>query len=95
MNKTDKPQADPDRVKNELSQHGVISEEWGGDTQFVHVSAKSGEGIEDPLEAIQLVSEVLESRKPFRRHRVKGSSSSHVWIKAAVPWRPCWYKTVR
>ncbi|GED46141.1 translation initiation factor IF-2 [Vreelandella aquamarina] len=60
VNKIDKPQADPDRVKNELSQHGVISEEWGGDTQFVHVSAKSGEGIEDLLEAIQLVSEVLE-----------------------------------
>ncbi|MBZ5488797.1 translation initiation factor IF-2 [Halomonas aquamarina] len=60
VNKIDKPQSDPDRVKNELSQHGVISEEWGGDTQFVHVSAKSGEGIEDLLEAIQLVSEVLE-----------------------------------
>ncbi|MCS2608239.1 translation initiation factor IF-2 [Halomonas dongshanensis] len=60
VNKIDKPDADPDRVKNELSQHGVISEEWGGDTQFVHVSAKSGEGIEDLLESIQLVSEVLE-----------------------------------
>ncbi|MFG6668678.1 translation initiation factor IF-2 [Halomonas sp. HNIBRBA4712] len=60
VNKIDKPEADPDRVKNELSQYGVISEEWGGDTQFVHVSAKSGEGIEDLLEAIQLVSEVLE-----------------------------------
>ncbi|MCE8013326.1 translation initiation factor IF-2 [Billgrantia desiderata] len=60
VNKIDKPSADPDRVKNELSQHGVISEEWGGDTQFVHVSAKTGEGIEDLLEAIQLVSEVLE-----------------------------------
>ncbi|MYL24863.1 translation initiation factor IF-2 [Vreelandella massiliensis] len=60
VNKIDKHGADPDRVKNELSQHGVISEEWGGDTQFVHVSAKSGEGIEELLEAIQLVSEVLE-----------------------------------
>ena len=60
VNKIDKAGADPDRVKNELSQHGVISEEWGGDTQFVHVSAKSGEGIEDLLESIQLVSEVLE-----------------------------------
>ena len=60
VNKIDKPEADPDRVKNELSQHGVISEEWGGDTQFVHVSAKSGEGIEELLEAVHLVSEVLE-----------------------------------
>ncbi|WP_445003759.1 translation initiation factor IF-2 [Halomonas mongoliensis] len=60
VNKIDKPAADPDRVKNELSQHGVISEEWGGDTQFVHVSAKTGEGIDELLEAVLLVSEVLE-----------------------------------
>ncbi|MCH4564297.1 translation initiation factor IF-2 [Halomonas sp. EGI 63088] len=60
VNKIDKPGADPDRVKNELSQHGVISEEWGGDTQFVHVSAKTGEGIDALLEAVLLVSEVLE-----------------------------------
>jgi translation initiation factor IF-2 len=60
VNKIDKPGADPDRVKNELSQYGVISEEWGGDTQFVHVSAKNGEGIDALIEAIQLASEVLE-----------------------------------
>ncbi|MEC9483398.1 MAG: translation initiation factor IF-2 [Halomonas sp.] len=60
VNKIDKAGADPDRVKNELSQHGVISEEWGGDTQFVHVSAKTGEGIDALLEAVLLVSEVLE-----------------------------------
>ncbi|WP_346796408.1 translation initiation factor IF-2 [Halomonas sp. Bachu 37] len=60
VNKIDKEGADFDRIRNELSQHGVISEEWGGDTQFVHVSAKTGEGIEELLEAIQLVSEVLE-----------------------------------
>ncbi|MBZ5874919.1 translation initiation factor IF-2 [Chromohalobacter israelensis] len=60
VNKIDKEGADPDRVKNELSQYGVISEAWGGDTQFVHVSAKSGEGIDALLEAILLVSEVLE-----------------------------------
>ncbi|HIX61214.1 MAG TPA: translation initiation factor IF-2 [Candidatus Halomonas stercoripullorum] len=60
ITKIDKPTADPDRVKNELSQHGVISEEWGGDTQFVHVSAKTGEGIDELLEAVLLVSEVLE-----------------------------------
>ncbi|MCP1366231.1 translation initiation factor IF-2, partial [Halomonas sp. BBD48] len=60
VNKIDKQGADPDRVKNELSQHGVISEEWGGDTQFVHVSAKTGEGVDALLEAVLLVSEVLE-----------------------------------
>lgn len=60
VNKIDKEGADPDRVRNELSQRGVISEEWGGDTQFVHVSAKSGENIDGLLEAVLLVSEVLE-----------------------------------
>ncbi|AZM94467.1 translation initiation factor IF-2 [Vreelandella venusta] len=60
VNKIDKQGIDLDRIRNELAQHGVISEEWGGDTQFVHVSAKTGDGIEELLEAIQLVSEVLE-----------------------------------
>ena len=60
VNKIDKPEADPDRVKNELSQHDVIPEDWGGDVQFVHVSAKSGEGIDDLLESILLQSELLE-----------------------------------
>ncbi|WP_110647802.1 translation initiation factor IF-2 [Salinicola peritrichatus] len=60
INKIDKEGADLDRIRNELSQHGVISEEWGGDTQFVPVSAKTGEGIDQLLEAVLLVSEVLE-----------------------------------
>ncbi|GDY28326.1 translation initiation factor IF-2 [Agarivorans sp. Toyoura001] len=60
VNKMDKEGADPDRVKNELSQHEVIPEDWGGDVQFIHVSAKSGEGIDDLLEAIVLQSDVLE-----------------------------------
>ncbi len=60
VNKIDKPEADPDRVKNELSQYGVIPEEWGGESQFVHVSAKSGAGIDELLEAILLQAEVLE-----------------------------------
>ena len=60
VNKVDKPEADPDRVKNELAQYDVIPEDWGGDTQFVHVSAKTGEGIDNLLESILLVSEVLE-----------------------------------
>ncbi|ODC04863.1 translation initiation factor IF-2 [Terasakiispira papahanaumokuakeensis] len=60
VNKIDKPEADPDRVKNELAQYEVIPEDWGGDTQFVHVSAKSGEGIDALLEAVLLQSEILE-----------------------------------
>ena len=60
VNKMDKPEADPDRVRNELSQYGILSEEWGGDTQFISVSAKKGTGIDDLLDAILLQAEVLE-----------------------------------
>lgn len=60
VNKIDKPEADMDRVKNELSQYGVMPEEWGGEAQFIPVSAKVGTGIDDLLNAILLQAEVLE-----------------------------------
>ncbi|WP_415890107.1 translation initiation factor IF-2 [Neptuniibacter sp. SY11_33] len=60
VNKIDKEQADPDRVKNELAALEVIPEEWGGENQFVNVSAKSGQGIEELLDAVLLQSEILE-----------------------------------
>ncbi len=60
INKMDKPDAQPDKVTQELSQHEIIPEEWGGDTMFVQVSAKTGDGIDDLLDAILLQSEVLE-----------------------------------
>ena len=60
VNKIDKPEADPDRVKNELSAEEVIPEDWGGDTQFINVSAITGEGIDALLEAILLQAELLE-----------------------------------
>jgi len=60
INKMDKEGADPDRVTNELSQRNVISEDWGGDTQFVKVSAHTGLGIDDLLNAVLLQAEVLE-----------------------------------
>ncbi len=59
VNKIDKPEADMDRVKNELSQYGVMPEEWGGEAQFIPVSAKAGTGIDDLLNAILLQAEVL------------------------------------
>ena len=64
INKIDKEGADPDRVTNELSAKDVIPEEWGGDTQFVKVSAHTGEGIDELLEAILLQSELLELQAP-------------------------------
>ena len=64
VNKIDKSDADPDRVRTELSKHEVISEEWGGQNIFVPVSARTGQGIDQLLEAILLQSEVLELRAP-------------------------------
>ena len=60
VNKIDKPDADPERVKSELAKEGVIPEEWGGENIFVNVSAHTGEGVERLLESILLQSEVLE-----------------------------------
>jgi len=60
INKCDKEEADPDRVKNELVAKEVIPEEWGGDTQFIEVSAHTGAGIDELLEAVSLQAELLE-----------------------------------
>ncbi|PKM29232.1 MAG: translation initiation factor IF-2 [Gammaproteobacteria bacterium HGW-Gammaproteobacteria-11] len=60
VNKIDKEDADPDRIKHDLSALQVIPEEWGGDTMFMHVSAKVGTGIDELLEAVLLQAEVLE-----------------------------------
>ncbi|NCF16124.1 MAG: translation initiation factor IF-2 [Gammaproteobacteria bacterium] len=60
INKIDRENSDPERVKNELSQHEVIPEDWGGEQQFVNVSAHTGEGIDDLLDAILLQAEVMD-----------------------------------
>ncbi|MGB5259411.1 MAG: translation initiation factor IF-2 [Gammaproteobacteria bacterium] len=60
VNKIDKPEADPERVKNEMSALQVVPEDWGGDTMFLPVSAKTGEGIDDLLDAVLLQAEILE-----------------------------------
>ena len=60
INKIDLPQANPDRVKQELSEHGVLIEEWGGDVPCVLVSARTGEGLQDLLDTILVVAEVQE-----------------------------------
>ncbi|MDI9818923.1 translation initiation factor IF-2 [Tatlockia sp. PL877] len=64
VNKMDKPDADPDRVMNELSSYEVIPESWGGDTMFVSISAKTGLGIDELLDAVLLQAEVLELTAP-------------------------------
>ncbi len=64
INKMDKPEADPERVKNELVKHELIPEDWGGDTMVVPISALAGDGVEDLLEGVLLQAEVLELKAP-------------------------------
>ena len=64
VNKIDKPEANPDRVKQELVAEGVLPEEYGGDSPFVQVSAKTGQGIDDLIEHVLLQAEVLELKAP-------------------------------
>ncbi len=64
VNKIDKPNANPERVKRELADHGVVPEEWGGEVQFAEISAKKLIGIEDLLEKILLQAEILELKAP-------------------------------
>jgi len=64
VNKMDKGDADPDRVRNDLAKQNVIPEDWGGDTMFVHVSARTGDGIDQLLDTILLQAEVLDLKAP-------------------------------
>jgi translation initiation factor IF-2 len=78
VNKIDKNDADPERVRTELSKHEVIPEEWGGQYQFVNVSARTGQGIDQLLEAILLQAEVLELKAP------KAGLATGIVIEASI-----------
>jgi translation initiation factor IF-2 len=67
VNKMDKANANPEKVRRDLSKYGLLSEEWGGDTLFSYVSAKKGEGVDELLESILLQSELLETRANYKR----------------------------
>ncbi len=64
VNKIDKPEANPERIRQELANHEIVPEEWGGESMFVDVSAKTGQGIDNLLDAILLQAEVLELKAP-------------------------------
>ncbi|MBS4217709.1 translation initiation factor IF-2 [Bacillus sp. FJAT-49711] len=70
VNKMDKPTANPDRVMQELTEHGLVPEDWGGDTIFVPISALKGEGIDSLLEMVLLVSEVEEFKANPNRNAI-------------------------
>ncbi len=75
VNKIDKPGVNPDHIRNKLSEHGLVSEQWGGDTIFVNVSAKTKEGIDTLLENLAVQAEVLELKanpnKPAKGHVIE------------------------
>jgi translation initiation factor IF-2 len=73
INKIDKPDANPDKVMQELSVINVLAEEWGGDVQFLKISAKTGEGIDELIEALIVQTEILELKAP-----IEGSASGLV-----------------
>ncbi|MFN3947856.1 MAG: translation initiation factor IF-2, partial [Aquificaceae bacterium] len=88
VNKIDKPGADPQRVRRELSELGLIPEEWGGDTIFVDVSAKTGQNVEGLLEYILLLAELLELKanpnKPARGTIIESKLDKQRGITATV-----------
>ncbi len=88
VNKIDKPGADPQRVRRELSELGLIPEEWGGDTVFVDVSAKTGQNVETLLEYILLVSDLLElkanANKPARGTIIESKLDKQRGVVATV-----------
>jgi translation initiation factor IF-2 len=67
VNKMDKANANPEKVRRDLSNYGLVSEEWGGDTLFSYVSAKSGEGVDALLESVLLQSEILETKANYKK----------------------------
>ena len=94
INKMDKPHADPDRVKQELTEYGLVPEEWGGDIICVPVSALTGQGIDDLLENILLVAEVQELKANPNR-LAKGAVIEARLDKGRGRSRPCWSRTGR
>ena len=88
VNKIDKPGANPDRVRQELTEYGVIPEEWGGSNMFVEVSAKKKLHIDDLLETIILQADVLEL-KANPDAWPPASSSRRTWTRAGALWPRC------
>jgi len=72
INKIDKAEADPEKVRRELSKYSLLAEEWGGDTLFSDISAKTGQGVDELLDSILLQSEILELKADYKK-KAKGT----------------------
>ncbi|GIX12551.1 MAG: hypothetical protein KatS3mg118_0510 [Paracoccaceae bacterium] len=89
INKCDKPDADPEKVRVELLQHEVVVEKLGGDVQDVEVSAVTGKGIDDLLEAIALQAEILELKANPDRPAEGAVIEAKLDVPAVARWPPC------
>ena len=94
INKMDKPEADATRVKNDLLSHEIISEDMGGDTQMIEVSAQTGDGLDNLLEAVALQAELMELKANAARD-AEGIVIEAKLDKGAVPWPQYWCSGVR
>ena len=94
VNKIDRENSDIERVRNELSQHEVISEDWGGEQLFVNVSAKTGEGVDKLLESILLQAELMDL-KAVADGPAQGSLSNRALKKVVAQWQRCSFRAVR
>ena len=92
INKMDKEGANPERVKEQLTEYELVPEEWGGDTPCIPVSAHTKQGIDDLLEMILLTADMMELKaNPDAPPRAP--SSRPAWTRAWAPWPPCWCRT--
>ena len=95
INKIDKPDAMPDRVKQQLADRGLMPEDWGGDTVFVDVSAKKTTNLDLLLEMICLVADLQDLKAKPERAAQSAPSSKPSSIADAARWPPCWCRTAR
>ena len=90
VNKIDKPGANPDKVRQELTEYGVIPEEWGGQNMFVNISAKKKQGIDELLESVPLQAEIMELKANPARCSPPATCSRASSTAAAAPWPRSW-----
>ena len=90
INKIDKEDADIERIKTDLSQHGLTPEDWGGETIFQYISAKTGQGIDGLLDIIALQAEMLELKANYAGH-AKALLLSRALILALALLQQSWY----
>ena len=95
VNKIDKDEADPQRVRQQLVEQGVVPAEWGGEYEFVDVSAKAGPNLDNLLETILLVADLQELKADPDGPRPRAWPSRRTWTRAGARSPPCWCSGAR